>query len=284
MQSMTCVEDGWLTPAVSIAAATLAGRAGVTTLDVASVAEPPQGFVVARQTTARAAFEEIMVGAVLTASAVPGGAQLRPRGTLPIAGIDVAALGAAEDERPPAEPWRAARAEESALPRVLELVFLDPARDYQSNTARSWRSTGAGQGSQTTELAMVLDASLAKARAEQAHRDLWAARTSLEGLTLPPRYGWIQAGEGLELLFGGAWRRLAVTSVAVGANGLVQLKAVVEQAGLWAPYTATADTGTLPANPAPTIIATTAHLLDIPLLRAEDDDAGFYAVLGGPAG
>lgn len=271
-------------PAVSIAAAALAARAGVTTLEVASVAEPLAGFVVARQTTARAAIEALMMGAALTAAAVPGGAQLRPRGTLPLAGIDVTALGAAENDRPPGEAWRAARAEESALPRVLELVFMDPARDYQSNTARSWRSIGASQGSQTTELAMVLDASTAKARAEQAHRDLWAGRTTLEGITLPPRYGWIQAGEGLELRLGGAWRRLAVTAVAIGANGLVQLKAAVEQAGLWSPHVATADAGILPANTAPGIVPSTAHLLDLPLLRAEDDDAGFYVALGGPAG
>jgi hypothetical protein len=62
-------------PAVSIAAAALAARAGVTTLDVASVAEPLAGFVVARQTTARAAIEALMMGAALTAAAVPGGAR-----------------------------------------------------------------------------------------------------------------------------------------------------------------------------------------------------------------
>jgi hypothetical protein len=73
---------------------------------------------------------------------------------------------------PIAGPWR----EENGLPRELTLTHMDPARDYQPGTVRSTRQDSSGLAKAAYDIAVVLDAAEAKARAEQAHRDLWAAR------------------------------------------------------------------------------------------------------------
>jgi hypothetical protein len=149
---------------------------------------------------------------------------------------------------------------------------------------RSWRQTGSGQGKAAYDLALVLDPDTAKARAEQAHRDVWAARNTLTGLTAPPRANSLTAGESLDVLLGGAWRRLNLTAIRVRANGLVEWDAVVEEAAVWTPHSAEADSGTLPPNTAPAIVGTVWYPLNLPMLAPGDDDAGFYVAAGGPAG
>jgi hypothetical protein len=130
----------------------------------------------------------------------------------------------------------------------------------------------------------VLDAAEAKARAEQAHRDLWAARNSVEGLTLPPAFATLQPGESLEVVLAGRLRRLNITRATVAPSGLVEIAAAVEQGVTWLPRAASADPGILPAQDIPRVVPSTLHLLDLPMLRAEDDDAGFYVAAGGGAG
>ncbi|WP_372624651.1 hypothetical protein, partial [Falsiroseomonas sp.] len=67
-------------------------------------------------------------------------------------------------------------------------------------------------------------------------------------------------------------------------SGLVEIAAAVEQGVTWLPRTAAADPGTLPLQDIPRVVPSTLHLLDLPMLRAEDDDAGFYVAAAGPAG
>lgn len=86
------------------------------------------------------------------------------------------------------------------------------------------------------------------------------------------------------MLLPSGWQRLALSRVAVGANGLVDASAVLEQPETWLPHHAEADGGSVPPNLAPALVPTIAHLLDLPMLTAQDDDdAGFYVAMGGAA-
>jgi hypothetical protein len=161
---------------------------------------------------------------------------------------------------------------------------MDPARDYQPGTVRSTRQDGSGLARAAYDIAVVLDADEAKARAEQAHRDLWAGRNTVEGLTLSPGFATLQPGDSLDVALAGRTRRLNLTRVTVAPTGLVEVAAAVEQGVTWLPRTASADPGTVPAQQVPPIVPTVMHLLDLPMLRAEDNDAGFYVAAGGDTG
>lgn len=262
----------------------LASRAGVPSTDAASAARPLTGYALARPVSARAALEELMLAYALVGAAVPGGVALKPRGVAALGGMDAEAFGARAEDDADADRWTMARAEENALPRELTLTYMDPGRDYQPSTVRSTRQDGSGLAKAAYDIAVVLDAADAKARAEQAHRDLWASRNTVENLTLPPTFATLQPGESLEVVLAGRLRRLNVTRTTVAASGLVEIAAAVEQGVTWLPRTATADPGSLPVQHIPHVVPTTLHLLDLPILRAEDDDAGFYVAAGGPSG
>jgi hypothetical protein len=64
----------------------------------------------------------------------------------------------------------------------------------------------------------------------------------------------------------------------------VEIAAAVEQGVTWLPRTATADPGKLPVQDLPRVVPSMLHLLELPMLRAEDDDAGFYVAAIGGAG
>ncbi len=276
------IEPG--TPDLARVLQALAIRAGVPVVDVASTAKPLAGYAVARPVSARAAIEELMLAYSLVGCAVPGGVTVKPRGVAALGGMDAEAFGARTEGNADADGWTMGRAEENALPRELTLTHMDPARDYQPGTVRSTRQDGSGLAKAAYDIAVVLDAAEAKARAEQAHRDIWAARNTIEGLTLPPSFATLQPGECLDVVLAGRLRRLNLTRVTVAPSGLVEIAAAVEQGVTWLPRTATADTGTLPAQDIPRVVPTTLHLLDLPMLRAEDDDAGCYVAAGGGPG
>jgi hypothetical protein len=225
-----------------------------------------------------------MVAYSLVGVGVPGGVAVRPRGVGSLAGMDESAFGAQEEGKPPGDRWSMSRTEENTLPRELTLTYMDPARDYQPNTARSTRLDGSGKAKTAYDIAVVLDADEAKARAEQAHRDLWAGRNTVDGLTLPPAFTTLQPGDSLDVTLAGRKRRLNLTRVTVAPTGLVEIAAAVEQGVTWLPRTTNADSGVIQSQELLGVVPTVAHYLDLPILRAEDDDAGFYVAAGGDTG
>lgn len=262
----------------------IARRVGVTTLDAASVPNALPGFVIARQTSARAAIEELSAAYGLVGASQPGGLVVKPRGVAATGGFDTTSLGAGSERPGEGQPWRLARAPLTDIPREVSLTFLDATRDYQTSTVTSRRAEGVGAGTDAYAVAAVLAPDEAQARVEQIHADLIATQNTADGLMLPPSFAQVQPGDALFVELDGATRRLTLTKVTGGANGLVEVSATEEIAGTWLPYTAAAPTAPVPVQAIPGVVPTTLHLLDLPMLAAEDDNAGFYVAVGGPAG
>lgn len=267
---------------VAGAIAALAARAGLDTCDVASVTAPLPGYVVARQTSARAAIEELMQAYGLVGAAVPGGVTIKPRGVCGGGGMDAENLGTGSERPTEGDAWRMARAQPSDIPREITLQFIDSARDYQPSAVRSQRQDGLGESSAAFSLAVVLDPDTAQARVEQMHADQIATRNTVDGLFLPPSFSQIRPGDSVDVALDGIPRRITLTKATTGANMLVEVAGTEELAGTWLPYAAIAEKPTVPVQTPPAIVNTVLHLMDIPLLTAADDDPGFYyAVSGG---
>ncbi len=262
----------------------LAARAGVDRVDCASIDLTLPGYVVRRPASARAAMEELMTGFSLIGVSSPGGIVIKPRGIGNTGGMDFDSFGTGQNTATDGERYSVSRAEEAALPSSLSMTFADPARDYQENTVRASRQDGTAANRTSYDFALVLDANLAKARAEQILRDLWAARTTIDGLRLPPSFQSVRPGDSLDVLLGGAWRRINVTKATIGANGLVEVSGAAEVIGAWVPRVATATSPPVRPSLFPAIVATTLVPMDIPMLSSLDNDAGFYFVAGGPVG
>lgn len=275
-------EPGGHTVAGAIAA--MAGRVGVQNIDVASITQTLPGFVVARQTTARSAIEELMTAYSLVGASIPGGVTVKPRGVAGGGGIDIEMFGTGSERPAQGQPWRMSRIPQTDIPREVNLAFMDTSRDYQPSAVRAQRQDGTGEGSSSYSLAVVLDPDKAKAMVEQIHADILSSRNTVEGLTLPPSFSQINAGDAFDVKIDGEWRRISLSKASVGSNSLVEISGMEEFAGTWMPHTAITEKPPVPVQNIPEVVATTLHLMDIPILSSLDDDPGFYYAVGGDDG
>jgi hypothetical protein len=280
------IEIEWLPGGHSLSGAisAMAGRVGISTMDVASITNSLPGYVVARPTTAKSAIEELMTAYSLNGASLPGGVQVKPRGVAAGGGFDHEMLGTGSERPMQGDPWKMTRSQQTDVPREVNLAFMDNSRDYQMSAVRAQREDGTGEGAISHNLAVVLSPDEAKARAEQIHVDMLTSRNTAEGLMLPPSFSQLNAGDSLDVKIDDVWRRLSIVKATVGANSLVDISATEELSGTWLPYVAIAEQPAVPVQVIPKIVPSTLYLLDIPILFSDDDDAGFYWAIGGDAG
>ncbi len=198
---------------------------------------------------------------------------------------------AAEEEGASAEPLPSeptptrtvTRLNDQDLPSEVTVDYLDAARDYEVGSQRARRLTLAegARSLATLRLPLVCAASVAKRVAETRLFTAWAERERVR-VTLSRRWAMLEAGDTVDL--GDRWMRilhLRHDQGLITAEGTLTPPAV---SGLQDLTLGAAEEGGLLARVVPRSPATVAALMDLPLLRAEDDQAGVYAALSGPSG
>ncbi|WP_375454104.1 glycoside hydrolase TIM-barrel-like domain-containing protein [uncultured Methylobacterium sp.] len=142
------------------------------------------GTVIDRPLSARAALEPLAQVYGLDVSAVAGILRLRgPRRAAAVAIMDDDLVRVSEDEA----PFRRVRAEESGLPRSVEIGFSDSeSPDYRRASAAAIRPAGGRRRETRTETAIVTRRESAEHLAEALLDRAIAARDTA-GLTLSPR-------------------------------------------------------------------------------------------------
>jgi hypothetical protein len=241
---------------------------------------PLRGFVVSSNTTGEAAIGALLSAFNAIAANAQGVATFRPRDAYAPIGIDGDDLGAAEDEPSDQDIVKIVRTHDAGIPREVAITFMDPERDYQSNTQRAVRLIGDAEGISPVEMPLVMSADEGKRLAETLLFSTWARRSAIEKIALPPAWQFLRPGDVLDVtMLLGRVVRTRVIKTAIGANGLVEVEAQFEDSSALR-SAASAGTGTVPGQQAGTVPATIAHLLDIPILRAEDDGPGFYVAAG----
>jgi hypothetical protein len=224
------------------------------------LAEVP-GFMVARESSARAVLEALAPLRPIALSDVGGAVQISPAlqstATCTLNADRLgAATGAAEDST--ADERRLAPA--ATLAGEVQLRFSDPQRDYQSNVQRARRFFPRSDARQTIDMPAVLSADRAKQLAEQILARAWRERQQrqlrldLTHLALRP---------GATICFSDAAQNYwLVQAVALEAGGLTVTLVPLSSAD--AQSVAVADGGgAIGQTPAPHG-ATTGALLDVP--------------------
>ncbi len=240
-----------------------------------------RGYVLSRSSTVRESLEPLRSAFFFDVSEVEGELQVFPADSNPVARVGFWELGAHPQgsERP--APYQASRTASAELPRQVNVVFHDPARDYQENSMPARRATVSSTADLTVELPLVLTASEAKSIAEQLLSSAWLRR--LTGSTqLPISFLHVEPGMKVVVPFAdGIDRTLRVerkearvpaySVIEFESDGALALSRQASSAG--APVRA--QEVRLPGP-------TTAWLLDLPILRDQDDYSGFYAAGNGP--
>ncbi|HAX90907.1 MAG TPA: hypothetical protein DCY07_01700 [Rhodospirillaceae bacterium] len=181
---------------------------------------------------------------------------------------------AAADEKAP--EITTSRAQELDLPVEVTCDYHDASRDYEVGSQRARRSVTRGtRGMAKVEVPVVCTASTAKQMAERLLYSMWVERDSFRFFLSRQ---WLAVEPSDIVVIGG--KRVRVTRVENQKDGLLQIDgvaAVPENFG----STAQAEGGEGSNNGAASFVPSVLHLMDLPLLRNADDQAGVYVTMSG---
>lgn len=239
--------------------------------DVDDLTDSITGYAIAQPTSARAAIEPL--AAAFGFDAVESGDVMRfvPRGGATVATLDADDLSAHAygESQPPV--LITTRADEGDLPRTVRVHYLDPATDYQPGVQEARRLQTSSRVETSVELAVAMSAAQARAAAVAILYRAWQGRQSYR-LSVARDHTALEPTDPITAVD----LRMRLTSVARGANGVIQIEAEAEDTGTIYGLTLPADSGTQPAQtvglPGPTALA----VLDLPALRDQDGNGGVY--------
>jgi hypothetical protein len=146
-----------------------------------TLGEGPDGYVIDRPMSPRAALEPLAQAYAFDAAGDGDALQFRPRGGSPITELSEDDLVLPER----GAPAQMTRAQETELPREVSLGFTDGFSDYRRSAASSRRLVGGSARMSRADLAAVIDPVEAERRADIWLQDLWAGRERAE-FALPP--------------------------------------------------------------------------------------------------
>ncbi|MBV8061590.1 MAG: phage tail protein [Alphaproteobacteria bacterium] len=230
-----------------------------------------QGYIVAEPMSARAAIEPLQLYAPFDLVETSGLLRAILRHDTADVAIPSGEWRATAENKPAPPALQTVRAQESELPRVINLDYIDASRDYEINSQSARRIVTQSLAVQKINLPVVTNSATAKRVAEARLFALWAERDLVR------------------LSISGAWMALDVGDVVDLGNGALLRVSRIQQAGHLLSIegfyvyvdayesAAVADTGLVAQSP-PSLANSGCSLtiLDIPLLRGADNQPGYY--------
>jgi len=177
--------------------------AGVGGYDTSALGEGPDGYVIDRPMSPRAAIEPLALAYTFEASEDGAVMRFRPRGGDPVIALTEDNLVLPDD----AAPLRLTRAQETELPREVSIGFTDAESDYRRSAVTSRRLVGGAARASHADLSVITNDAAMERRAEIWLQDLWAGRENAE-FALPPSALALTPGDVVTLDAGGRERTL----------------------------------------------------------------------------
>lgn len=269
--------EGFASDRVADWVADIATRAGVapTDITVSQVDDSGRGYVIAREVTAFGAIEPLGLAYNFDLAEQAGQIRCVRRGRGIMATVPIDDMGAASGtDRNGEEPVRFETQPPMTMPREAAVSYSDPALDYQENTQRASRQLGSSQNNIARELPLVLESTEAIRLADLLLWDAWAARRGAS-FPLSDRWHHLRPSDVIGIVGAGRVSPFKLIRATRGANGVIDIEARAEDPEAYR-SNAIGMAGTLPANPLRLPGPTRLILMDAPIVRDADDDAGFY--------
>jgi len=265
----------------------LCAQVGMTNIDVSQLTDRVDGYAITQQTTARAAIEPLMRAYYFDAVESDGVLKFVKRGAavpVTIPEDDLAAhLPQPSAQIPPSV--EVTRMQDLDLPKIVNVSHFDLAMAYQVGAQHAVKQTATGRSTLDINLPLALTAAKAKEVAEVALHTQWQHRTTTKFATSRKWAHLDPTDVVLVSKASGASYRLLITKRTERAGGIMDYEAFTEDATAYAPRVTPGVVLTAPASGQLFAIGNTrAELLDMPIIRDADDDAGFYMVGGSATG
>ncbi len=192
-------------------------------LDLSLISELVDGFVINTISPARAGLEQLQKGFFFDCVESDGVLKFIPRGGVSGVTVDYGKLVPVQENL-----LNVKRAQELDLPQMIDVNYIDRAKDYMSGDQNSQRAVTSAQGKETQSLSIVFNEWEAKRIADISLYNIWQARNSYE-FALPPEFIQVEPAD-IITINGHAIR---VTDSMIGLNGEVRCKGVADDASIY---------------------------------------------------
>jgi hypothetical protein len=235
--------------------------AGCTDFDTEGLGEGPEGYVIDRPMSPRAAIEALASAYAFDAAELAGVLVFRQRGGAPVAELGEDDLVLAGE----AAPFRLTRMQETELPNEVTLGFTDVGTDFRRAVASSRRLVGGSARVSHAELAIVTHDAASARRAEIWLQDLWASRESAT-FALPASRLPITPGDVIGLTLNGRRRLLEVREAVDTEQRSITARSIDPEVFSLPLSSPRRRAAAMPAAIGPVHVL----LLDLPLLKGEE--------------
>ena len=236
---------------------------GFVSFDTSALVGLVDGYVVDRVMSARAAIQPLELAYFFDSYESGDKISFAQRGLRgPVAVLNTDNL---VETAPGAEPFHLVRRQETELPAVARLGFLDADRGYQSSAAESRRLASSSTRISNAELPMVLRPAVGQAIAERLLQDAWAARQHAQ-FRLPESWLALEPSDIVTLQLPGRSLELRITSLADGLGRGIDALSIQRAVYNSSSAVERETTATAAAAFGRPLIA----FLDLPLLRGDE--------------
>lgn len=186
-------------------------------------------------------------------------------------------LGQAEDGAEAADAMPLSRAQEVDLPRSVAVSYIEPTFDYQTASEKEVRQITEATEDMVVELPIATTPDHAKQVASMILFAKWRSQNTRSFKT-SRKYAFLSPGDGVEVEYPrGTLRLWRITSM-TDTGALCEFNVEPGDAELYS-QTAVGATGYVSQEVVPLATPTRLQLLDIPILRDQDNNAGLYAAM-----
>ncbi len=262
----------------------LSARVGLVASDLktTSLGDTVYGFVVSDRMSARAALEPLAAAFLFDAREEDFKVDFVVRGGAPVLTLPQDDLGARSDRDDTVVPLVVEeRTQEIELPLRIDMTYADADSDFQTGV-QSFQRIGEAVATRkrvTLNVPIAFEATEAARRVERIGFLAWQARTPVD-LAVSRRHARISPGDVVQAAVQGTTFTLRVENIGLGADGVIQLRGVSEDAVL---YASTAPGVAALAVPEQAVVLSgpsALYLMDTPLLRDVDEGLGIYIAAG----
>jgi len=241
----------------------LCAEVGFANVDVSGLTGSVPGYVLDQLLSPRDAINPLSLAFQFDAVESEGTIKFFHRGMPPVGEVIEAELVEPGSDEP--ERFRLTRGQETELPLVTKMTYLEDGGDYQPGTAEFRRQTVSTDRIMQTEMPLVIDADKAQGIVDTWLMDLWAQRERLEAHLAPSDIRF-DPGDVLSFILNNRTHTMRLTDVS--DTFARSVKGVGTEQGVFR-----TDFGTTVGGRAPTVPTyrrPTVEFMDLPLLRGSE--------------
>ncbi len=248
--------------------------------DVSAIDDEMYGYTLTNPASARSNIEPLLTAYGIFAVEEDGLLKFKYLADVASQGsVPYQDLGCSESGDGAGDAMPLVRAQELELPRSMSVTYTNPASDYQTATEKAIRQATISQLDQTVELPMITDADYAATVAHRMLYNMWAERNR-RSLKVSRKYAIYSPGDALSIEYPRGTVQVWRIDKATDTGALCEWEVVPNDAELLA-QTAVGATGYVGQEVAALPPPTRLQLLDMPILRDQDNNAGLYAAMCG---